>query len=332
LGRAALVPLSLAYGAGMRVRAHAYRAGWRRRHRLPIPAVGIGSQQVGGAGKTPLAAWVAAWYLAHGVRPGILLRGYGRDEGPLHRELTPRAIVVEDADRARGAAAAAAAGAEVAVLDDCGQHLRVVPDQQLLLLGVEALAGTRALLPAGPWREPWDGGRASVVVVTRKSASDAEAARARAAVARAYPGLAVAQALLRLAGWRPLDGGPAVPDARVRGRSLLALCGVADPRPFLTWAGEVGDVVATRCRRDHAPYGDGVVRRIARAAETARVDYVVTTAKDAVKLRSRWPGGAPPVLVADLALSWDLGEDLVTSHLEACLPSHAAAGTAAGTA
>jgi tetraacyldisaccharide-1-P 4'-kinase len=79
-----------------------------------------------------------------------------------------------------------------------------------------------------------------------------------------------------------------------------------------------------------------------RAAESARVDYVVTTAKDAVKLGPVWPADAPPVLVAQLAVRWVAGEADVTRALDACLPARrdrsatspqrAAAVSAAGTA
>jgi tetraacyldisaccharide 4'-kinase len=301
--------------------------------------VGIGSLQVGGAGKTPLASWAAGWFLTRGVRPAILLRGYGGDEGPLHRELVPEALVVEDPDRSRGAQSATASGAAVAVLDDNAQHLRVVPHRQILLLSVEGMMGTRALLPAGPWRERWHSGRADVLVLTRKSAPEGDTARAHAELRRAYDGVPIALARLAIVGWRPLRGGPPVPEAALRPKALLALCGVADPRPFAEHAGRVGRLRATRFFPDHARYRPALVRRIARAAESAGVDYVVTTAKDAVKLRGLWPAAAPPVLVADLAVSWDSGEDLVTSALEACLPgpvhgrsAHATAGPAAGRA
>jgi tetraacyldisaccharide 4'-kinase len=248
--------------------------------------------------------------------------------------------VVEDPDRMRGARAALASGAQVAVLDDNAQHLRIIPDRQILLLGVEALTEPRARLPAGPWREPWDAGRAHVLVLTRKRASLAEADRVHAMVRRAYPRVPLAQAHLAIAGWRPLAGGAPVPDTALTSKALFVLCGVADPRPFAAHVREAGHVRGHRFLRDHAPYYPTRVRRIVRAAESATVDYVVTTAKDAVKLRPVWPADAPPVLVADLTVSWDVGEDLVTSELETCLPgapahsrfTHAAAGTAAGTA
>ncbi|MDH4351548.1 MAG: tetraacyldisaccharide 4'-kinase [Gemmatimonadota bacterium] len=339
-GRLLLAPVASAYHGAMRLRARGYATGRWVQRPLPLPSIGVGNLQVGGAGKTPLASWVATWLADRGSRPGILLRGYGGDEAPLHRAAVPTAVVVEDPDRQRGARAAQAAGAAVLVLDDNAQHLAVIPDRQLLLLGVEVLQGPRALLPAGPWRQPWDTGTADVVVLTRRMASDEAVADARTLVARAYPGTGIAVARLQIVGWRHLRDGSSVSATALADAALFVLCGVADPRPFAAHARRLGTVRAFRYFRDHAPYPTTRIRSIARAAESTGVDYVVTTAKDAVKLRAAWPADAPPVLVGDLGVRWDGGEEVVTRELEACLAmsrahtrfTHAAAGTAAGTA
>jgi len=340
--RAGLVPAALAYESVRRGRVAAYRAGLRPRSRLPLASVGVGSLQVGGAGKTPIASWAAGWLADRGRRPGILLRGYGGDEGPLHRLMEPRAVVVEDPDRLRGATAAANSGADTLVLDDHAQHLAIVADCSLLLIGVEALGGSRRVLPAGPWRQPWQTGCADVVVLTAKQASRRARAEARALVEDAYPGCPVAEARLAISAWEPLAGGPAMPDAALRGRAVIAACGIADPRPFLAHVDAVADLRDRRIAPDHARYGPRRIVRLVRAAECARADYVVTTAKDAVKLRSVWPPDAPPILVAQLAVEWTDGEACVTRAIEGCLaareatittrPTHAAAPMAAGLA
>ena len=84
----------------MVARAGAYGRGWLATRPLPLPAVAVGNLAVGGAGKTPLAAWFAAFYAQRGLRPGILLRGYGGDEHRVHERLVPGAVVVPDPDRA----------------------------------------------------------------------------------------------------------------------------------------------------------------------------------------------------------------------------------------
>ncbi len=59
VARLPLVPLALAYGATMRLRATGYRRGLLSVERLSLPVVAVGNLSVGGAGKTPLAAWGA---------------------------------------------------------------------------------------------------------------------------------------------------------------------------------------------------------------------------------------------------------------------------------
>jgi len=137
-------------------------------------------------------------------------------------------------------------------------------------------------------------------------------------VEAAYPERPIAEARLTIAGWDALNGRTRTAGDALRGRTVYAVCGIADPRPFLAQAGASAALAGAAVRRDHAAYGPRHCARIARAAESARVDYVVTTAKDAVKLRSAWPAGAPPVLVARLALRWTAGEGHVTGTLAAC--------------
>jgi tetraacyldisaccharide 4'-kinase len=212
-------------------------------------------------------------------------------------------------------------------------------DHAFLLFDASALRGPRAVLPAGPWRQPWDSGEGDILVLTSKEET-IEAPRAT--LARAYPGRPVAEAVLTVVGWRPLrdEASHHAPDPS--GCRLLPVCGIADPRPFVGHARAMGEVPRAFVFRDHAAYGAARVCRLARAAERARVDYVVTTAKDAVKLGPVWPADAPPVLVAQLAVRWVAGEADVTRLLDSCLQAHrarsatspqqAAAASAAGTA
>jgi len=318
LARATLVPLTLIYAGTMRARRWVYRAGLRRRHRLARPAVAVGGLTVGGAGKTPLASWIARWYAQRGARPAVLLRDYRGDEAVVHRFALPEAIVVATADRVQGARKAAAAGARVLVLDDAFQHLRVRPDVSVVLVSVESFAASPLLLPAGPWRERWDALRdADLIVLTAKTAGSSAMAQAARTLRARAPGLPVAVARLHLTALRGLRGGAAASLRDLAGRRVLAACGIADPSAFAAQLRAAGADVVLRAWRDHHAFTDRDVARLRR--EGQGVDHVVVTMKDAVKLRARWPTDAPEPLVAELGITWERGRAAVDRALERCL-------------
>src|SRR5471032_2745808 len=151
--RAALIPFSWVYAATVAARNAAYDRGWLRSHRLALPAISVGNLSVGGTGKTPVSAFIAARLAELGARPAIVMRGYGGDEPLVHARLNPGIPVVVTADRVRGTADARANGRTVVVLDDAFQHRRAKRDADLVLLSADRAGPVRAL-PAGPWREP----------------------------------------------------------------------------------------------------------------------------------------------------------------------------------
>src|SRR3954465_15959593 len=80
LARLALLPASGLWRGAMAIREAAYRYRWLGVRDLPLPSVAVGNLTVGGPGKTPIAIWIARYYVSHGLVPGILLRGYGGGE------------------------------------------------------------------------------------------------------------------------------------------------------------------------------------------------------------------------------------------------------------
>ena len=94
LARLALLPASGLWRGAMTVRELAYRHGWLAVRDLPLPSVAVGNLTVGGSGKTPIAIWIARYYVEQGLTPGILLRGYGSDETLVHQHDVPEAVVV----------------------------------------------------------------------------------------------------------------------------------------------------------------------------------------------------------------------------------------------
>ncbi len=318
LTRLALLPPSVFYRFVASLRARAYRL-----RLLPIgipaaPTIAVGNLTVGGSGKTPLAHWIARYYADRGLRPAVVLRGYGGDEGEVHRRQLSHAIVVENPDRLAAARAAVARGAEVIVMDDAYQRLDVGRDLNIAVVSAESSLAVRWTLPAGPWREDWSAlSRADLVVVTRKWAtldSAVETARRAHGVA---PHAKYAVAHLRLGGFRRLLSDAPVPLDALQGARVAAGAGIADPDAFARQCRDLGATVHLVPFADHHQYGQRDIRRLLHGRQA--VDYVVITEKDAVKLRHQWPSNAPEPLVAQIDLEWDRGAGTVETALNAAV-------------
>jgi tetraacyldisaccharide 4'-kinase len=296
------------------MRTMAYRRGWLPTHSLGAPVIAVGNLTAGGSGKTPIASWIASWYAAAGIIPGVLLRGYrGGDEALVHAERVPQAKVVADPDRVAGAARARAEGAKVLVLDDAYQRLDVARDLNVAVVSAETSRAVRWPLPAGPWREGLPAlARADLLVVTRKRAPSEDARTYARSLAR-WTAAPVAIARLEVTRYAGLRTGTEVDASALAGRRVVAASGIADPEAFIAQTKATGAAVQAATWRDHHDFRDEDVAWLAKAAR--RADHLVVTQKDAVKLRDRWPANVPEPLVALLDLVWESGQDRLEEAL-----------------
>lgn len=284
-----LAPAEALYRTAVTARAAGYERGWLVARRAPLPVISVGNLAVGGSGKTPFAAWLAGDLRASGERPAVLLRGYGGDEVLLHREINPAVPVFANPDRLTAAGAAAQVGCTVAVLDDGFQHLRLRRDLDLVLVSVTRWRRDLRLLPRGPWRErPAALRRADAIVAVSRDAGGDELAAAAADLADAS-GRPVVQCRIVARTLRSL-GEPAacIPLARFGGTSVLAVSAIADPAAFQRNLEGGGMQVESAVYPDHHPFSAADALRL---AHTAVGRPLVTTHKDAVKLRTLLPAG-----------------------------------------
>lgn len=299
------------YGRAVLARRRLIEARPSSRLRLQAPVISIGNLSVGGSGKTPFTAWLAARLAASGHRPSILSRGYRRttptegvvivsdgtqvradlasagDEPLMLARMVPGAAVLVCGDRYRaGRVAEAELGCTVHLLDDGFQHLRLDRDVDLVLLDGSDLDDRP--LPAGRLREPLAALRSADAILWTGEPVRAPDIAARTGVSTVFP-------MRRVAG--PIEGNDGVPGA---GDPVLALAALARPQLFFEGLEKTGlDVRARLAFRDHHPYAPGDVERIREAAAACGSDWVITTEKDLVRLL---PLGAMPFRLAWRAL------------------------------
>lgn len=308
--RAVLWPLGFLFGALGALRVALYRRGLLAREGLAGPVVSVGNLSVGGSGKTPVVAYLAALLREAGLPVAILSRGYGgarrepalvvgdgqrvladaRQAGDeplmLARALPGVVVAVGPRRDVVGRAVEARFGRRVHLLDDGFQHLRLRRDLDLLCL--DATDQSRWPLPAGRLREfPGAQRRADFVLLTRaESAGEARLAALESKLGR--------ERCLRVA-LRP-DGFVSAAEGQPRPAPArpFVVAGVARPERLLA---DVRDAAATPVGqalfRDHHGFSADDCRASAGRARAAGADALVVTAKDAV----RWPAVELPLPV-----------------------------------
>ena len=296
-----------------------YEWGHRRRRRhwstraasLGRPTVSIGNLHWGGSGKTPAVIAVALGLVGGGQRVAVLSRGYrrkGREplivslgEGPLASVeqagdepvmlagQAPGVVVAVGADRRAAAALALdrVPDIDVFLLDDGFSHVRVRRDVEILTFPAADPFAGGLLLPGGRLREPLGMVRlADAAVITGLESGVEPPADFEPTLRRHGFKGPVFTSTLR----SELLGGPS------RERSLL-VTGVARPERVARTAAAAGLECVDHLRfPDHHGYPPRSLRAIESACARHRCDAVVTTSKDAVKLRDRLPAGSPPLL------------------------------------
>jgi tetraacyldisaccharide 4'-kinase len=292
-----------------------YDSGLFPAEKFSVAVVSVGNLSVGGTGKTPVAAWIAHALTERGIKPSIVLRGYGGDETLVHQRLNPNVPVVVASDRPRGIRQAIADGADVVILDDAFQHRRAARDADVVLVDADSWSGAPRLLPAGPWREPLRSARrATLVIITRKSADKATVEAARRAVAAAAPQVPIAMMHLVPGELRSTSTGQTLPLHLLRGADLTAIAAIARPESFFRQLTELGAVVRPHSFPDHHAFTSSEARHL--AAQASSSDFVVCTLKDAVKLESIWPAEAGSLWYVSQRLKIEDGQPYIDRMLD----------------
>jgi tetraacyldisaccharide 4'-kinase len=275
-----MVPAIL-FRQGVKLRRAAYRYGFKKCQRLPVPVIVVGNISVGGTGKTPLVVWLADFLLKKGYRPGVISRGYGcgelagpslvvarsdprsvGDEPVLIARRTGRPVCVYPARAEAGRALLARSDCDVLICDDGLQHYALARDVEIAVIDGERRFGNGRCLPAGPLRE----------TVERLSEVDLVVCQGRAKPDEFAMTLSGDHAV------NLLDETRTKPLAEFADVKLHAVAGIGNPDRFFAYLRGLALSIEPRAFEDHHPFrrediwfDDGLP--------------VLMTEKDAVKCR-----------------------------------------------
>ena len=302
-----LPPLASLYGAITKSRASLYDRGAFRSAKLPRPVISVGNITTGGTGKTPVVEFVCRVLADEGFKVCVLTRGYGRQNSKqrvlvsdgttvfsdpaeagdepflLATNLKGRAAVISDANRfAAGEGAIKHLGTEVFVLDDGFQHLQL--DRGLNIVTIDATNpwGGGKLLPYGRLREQLSSlKRADCLVVTRCD-QVLELDSIRTELARHSGDRPVFLSRMTTDQVTPVSETTEEPED-----PFAAFCGVGNPQSFFSHLERNGVTpVMKKSFADHHAYSQADVDKLTAEAKLVGARSLITTAKDAVKLRA----------------------------------------------
>ena len=320
-----LQPLSLLYRA-----LASLNEAWQRKRSpagLGRPVVVVGNLVVGGAGKTPTVIALVDWLRREGWHPGVVSRGYGRqddetlvqvqpgtpagragDEPLLIRRRTGAPVFVAR-DRVAAARALLAAHPEVDIVvsDDGLQHHRLPRDVEILLFDDRG-TGNGLVLPAGPLRQPLPSALPPQALALYNAAHPTTP----------LPGGCVQRALagvVPLDAWWRADASALQPLSALAARRLVAAAGMGAPERFFSMLEQAGLTIERLPLPDHAGFSP--------LPWPAATPDVVVTEKDAVKLA---PGSVGGTRVWVVALDFALPPEF-TAALRQRLPRRADAPT-----
>jgi tetraacyldisaccharide 4'-kinase len=187
-------------------------------------------------------------------------------------------------DRAAAASEAVAQGANCLVLDDGFQRRwQLARNLDLLLVDFGQVQAGEALLPAGPFREPWSQAALADAVLVSGAPKGMDAKALRAALPGAWTQGAVFRLDRRPTGLQTWPGGGRLPLALLRKAPVLALSGLGQPRHFEDTLRDLGAQVRPWRFPDHHRFSLAELQ-----APPGDAGLVVTTVKDAVRLPASW--------------------------------------------
>lgn len=307
--RLKLLQISWICLGAVKLRRWLYSKGIPRTKHLPCKVISVGNVVVGGSGKTPAVMAIAGMLKAHtDLSVAVLSRGYrskvrgpdvvsdgenvllnpveAGDEPYLLARSLPGVPVLIGRDRVQtGLMAIRKWDCRVVILDDGFQYLRLARDIDIITIDATRPFGFDHVLPRGYLREPLSTlNRADLILLTRANQCK-NLSSVRDRLAEIAPSVPIFESIYEPCSLRSLDTHQEIGLDAIRGRNILATCGIANPLSFAETLRSLGPArVALLPFPDHHTYPRSSIETIEQRAAEPDVDIIVTTEKDAPKL------------------------------------------------
>ncbi|MDR1195079.1 MAG: tetraacyldisaccharide 4'-kinase, partial [Endomicrobium sp.] len=272
---------------------------------LNKPVISVGNITWGGSGKTPIVIELLKFLAEKNLTPAVLTRGYGRenketlllkngakdatpadsgDEPLLTARSVPKACVIVGADRYDNALKfEKEIKPDVFILDDGFQHWKIKRNLDIVCINAADPFGNEMIIPAGILREaPEALKRADLTVITN---SDMVSAGSLEKLQKKIYEISGKDSLITYYGgyeYKQINLIDSFDTDKFKGKDVYALSGIGFAEGFKNSVEKSGiKIKDSFILRDHKKYDAKTINSIFDKIADA---YIVTTAKDAVKI------------------------------------------------
>ncbi|MCX6322025.1 MAG: tetraacyldisaccharide 4'-kinase [Bacteroidia bacterium] len=308
-----LYPVSLIYGLITGIRNFLYNTGILPSVEFHFPVICVGNITVGGTGKTPHTEYLAE-LLRENFKVATLSRGYKRktrdfriassssfvsdigDEPMQIFRKFPDILVTVDIKRVHGVNKILEGNpeTEVIILDDGFQHRRITPGFSILLSDFERLIVRDHMMPYGNLRESIGNKRRANIILITKSPENISPIQRRLILKEVdispYQNLyftsLIYKAPLPVFDNKDLEE-TQLDFSKCEGCGIVLITGIANPLPLKEYLQKTAGEIIHFSFPDHYNFNEKDIISISSAYMDLKspVKYLITTEKDAVRLR-----------------------------------------------
>lgn len=311
--RGFLFTLSFAYGLAIVVLARFYRI---KPARFSAKVISVGNITLGGTGKTTFVEYLSNLLSSQGRKVAVLSRGYRRDTGrqgvqgigdepAMLRKRLPSVHVLVDKNRIKASFKAIRDYAsDTLILDDGLQQWRIFKDLEIVTIDAENPFGNYCLLPAGFLREPLNALRRADIFVLTQVGSGKDTGKLTDKLKRVNSQALIIESIHKPVGFNSVSNPDELLEVgALKGKSVLIFSGIGNPRGFENCIGELGiNIAKSSIFTDHHDYTQADIDSIIKEARQMNLAAIITTQKDAVKIKELQIKGAG-ILALNIKLS-----------------------------
>lgn len=286
-----LIPFSFIYFLIVSLRNILYRSHIFKEYKLDARVISIGNITWGGTGKTPLVVFILEALLRQAKTVAVLIRGYGNDEQKLLSKLAAGTLVLVGKDRIKtGQEAIARHSADTLLLDDGFQYRQLKRDLDIVCIDALSPFGNGWVIPAGPMREGFSGlKRADIFLITKtdlvQGQKTLETLEER--LKKINPDALIVKSIHRPEHFYKLSNEQLVDAESLKNRDIVLVSAIGSPSAFEKTILNLGIKIKKHfVFRDHYWYREKDLERIDSYCKQNNIDAVITTEKDAVRLKT----------------------------------------------